>query len=161
MLIRLSPHYLFCTCLSPIPASFDISSSCGKAFKFINHVFQTNRNFLQKSNFTSVPSLCVFILDHRLGKCLNKKVSVSFEIVGCDTTYIFFWLRAISCLTFGHRHIFFMASLLFKQVLNFNRIAYKNFSIFGKILEKVWFLSPGTSRKIVAIFDRILLILLT
>ena len=91
MLIRLRPYYLFCTCLSPIPASFDISSSCGKAFKFINHVFRTNRNFLQKSNFTSVPSLCVFILDHRLGKCLNKKVSVSFEIVGCDTTYIFFF----------------------------------------------------------------------
>ena len=160
MLIRLRPYYLFCTCLSPIPASFDISSSCGKAFKFINHVFRTNRNFLQKSNFTSVPSLCIHS-GPSLGK-MSKQESFS-KFWNCRMWYNihFFWLRAISCLTFGHRHIFFMASLLFKQVLNFNRIAYKNFSIFGKILEKVWFLSPGTSRKIVAIFERILLILLT
>ena len=42
----------------------------GKPFKFINHVLQTNESFLNKSNFPSFLSLCVFILGHRLGKCL-------------------------------------------------------------------------------------------
>ena len=38
-------------------------------------------------------------------------------------------LRAISCFIFGHRHIVFMESLLFKQLLNLNRMALKNFNL--------------------------------
>ena len=43
-----------------------------KPFKFINNVLQTNESLVNKSNFPSFLSLCLFILGHRLRKCLNN-----------------------------------------------------------------------------------------
>ena len=38
-------------------------------------------------------------------------------------------IRAISCFIFGHKYIVFMKSPLFKQLLNLNRMALKNFNL--------------------------------
>ena len=61
------------------------------------------------------------------------KVLVSFEkvrrVISCDF-FFFFWLRATEF--FCHRHTVPMKSLLFKQVLTFNRLTWKKnkFSVF-------------------------------
>ena len=49
---------------------------------------------------------------------------------GYNTPFgVFFWLNAISCLIFRRRYIVIIEWLLLQQVLNFNRMAWKNFNL--------------------------------
>ena len=81
---------------------------------------------------TTLVLICVHWHKSRSETCEKLKFSSRFWNcrMGHNTRFcLFFWLRAISCFIFGHRYIDFMQSPLFKQLLNLNRMALKNFNL--------------------------------
>ena len=83
-------------------------------------------------HWTRLVSICAYWHKSRSETFLKLKYSSKFWNcrMGHNTQFcLFFWLRAITCFIFGHRYIVFMESLLFKQLLNSNRMASKKFNL--------------------------------